>query len=167
MIEFTTDFIVEKNKLESEGKWVHLVEVVINANTTGYFTSYTDTLTYSGTTYAVLPMRISEEEQTTDGSLPSINVDISNLGGTVFDAIKNNDMILNNVTLRLINTNYLTGGDESQINMQILGAAFSEEAARFNLGFGFNVSAEGPIGTYNRRDHPSIPFSFRNFAILS
>lgn len=164
---FTNSFIQEKNRLEGERAWTHLLEVVINVNTTGFFTTSPETITYSGTVYAPIPAQIGIEEQNADGSLPVMFVDVANLSGKVFRMMKDNDLSMNTVTIRLVNLAQLTGGDEATTVMQITGTAFSNEIARFNLSLNINFEAEGPVRTYNRRSFPGIPFSFRQFGLIS
>jgi hypothetical protein len=112
-------------------------------------------------------MRISAEEQSGDGSLPRMQIDVANPVGSVFKFARENNLVLRDVTIRLINTSLTSSGDDTRVKMQILGSAFVEEQATFTLGFKFNFDAEGPLRVYNRRDHPMIPVNFRNYAILS
>lgn len=163
---FSTDFIAEKNKLEGAGVWTHLVEVSINVNTTAYFTTHPETSVWNNTTYAPVPMRISAEEQNADGSLPQMTIDISNPAGMVYRAAKENDLSLRPVTIRLVNLNLTSSGDDARIRLKIIGSAFADNIGRFTLGFGFNFDVEGPKRVYNRRNHNCVPISFRNYAII-
>jgi len=130
-------------------------------------TTHPETLTWNGNTYIVVPMRISAEEQNADGSLPRMQIDVANPQGSVFKFARDNNLVLRDVTVRLINTSLTTSGNDTRVKMQILGSAFADESASFTLGFNFNFDAEGPLRIYNRRDHPMIPINFRNYAILS
>lgn len=166
MRQFSTAFIAEKNKLEGAGVWTHLAEIQFNANTTVFFASHPETVTWNSNVYMPVPMRISAEEQSADGSLPQVTVDVSNPAGAIYTAAKNNDLTLKTTTLRLVNLNLPSSGDDARVTMKIIGTVFAEEVARFVLGFGFNFEVEGPKRTYNRRDHPSIPIAFRNYAVI-
>lgn len=152
--------------MEQGRPWAHLVELVVNANTTAYLTSHPETLSYNDQTYMPFPMLIGEEQQTSDGELPRMFVDVWNIGGEVFRFAKDNDLSLNDCTIRLINTTLTTSGQDDRIKLQILGAAFVDEIGRFSLGYRFNYEAEGPGPTWNRRDYPSIPFNFKNYGIV-
>jgi hypothetical protein len=166
MREFSSAFIAEKNKRQGGGAWAHLVEVELNVNTTAYFVSNTDTATWNSNVYIPLPMRISAEEQTGDGSLPQMTIDVSNPGGLIYKAAKDNDLSLKQVTIRLVNLNLTSSGDDARVQMKILGTTFAEEIGRFTLGFGFNYDADGPKRVYNRIDHNCIPVAMRQYAII-
>ncbi len=166
MRSFTTDFIAEKNKLEGARPWAQLVEITINPSTKAFFTSHPETLTFSGNTWAVLPMQIGAEEQLGDRSLPKLSIGVSNFAGQAFRFAKENDLSTNQVVVYVVNTGLLDAGGAATIKMRILGFAFAKESARFDLGLPFDFNSEGPPQVYNRRDHPSIPFSFINYAVI-
>lgn len=166
MRSFTTNFINEKNKLEGGRAWAHLVEITVNVNTKAFFTSSPETLTFSGNVWAPLPIQIGAEEQTSDVSLPRVNIGVSNFGGQAFRFAKDNDLSTNEVTIYVVNTNLLTGGNAAVLKMRIVGFTFAAEAARFELGLPFDFNTEGPQGVYNRRSFPTIPFNFSQYAIL-
>ena len=155
-----------KNSLEGERAWAHLVELVVNANTTAYMTSHPETVTHNGRTYAPVPMAIGPMESHATGQLPTMTVDVWNFQGYAFQYAKDNDLTLNDVTIRVVNLSLTTSGAEDSIKLQILGSAFTEEVGRFVLGHDFNYDAEGPRRTWNRRDFPSIPFNFRQYGIF-
>lgn len=167
MRQLSSAYITEKNRLEGKNAWAHLVEVTLNVNTTAYMTTHAETLVWNSRTYAPVPMRIGAEEQSSDGSLPSIRIDVANPGGSAFKFAKENNLVLKDVTIRLINVVLTSSGDDTRCTMQILGSAFVDEAAAFTLGFRFNFDAEGPLRVYNRRDHPMLPANFRNYAVLA
>lgn len=155
-----------KNSLQGDRAWAHLVEITVNANTVAFFTSHAETVTHNGQTYAPVPMVIGPIEQQATGQLPTMTVDVWNFRGQAFQFAKDNDLSLNDVVVRIVNLSLTTSGAEDSIRLQILGSAFTEEVGRFTLGHDFNYDAEGPRRTYNRRDFPSIPYNFRQFAIL-
>lgn len=167
MRQLSSQYIAEKNKLEGGTPWAHLVELSINVNTTAYLTSHAETLTWNNNIYMPIGMQISAEEQSADGSLPRMQIDVANPVGSVYKIARDNNLVLRDVTIRLINTMLTSSGDDTRVKMQILGSAFAEEIAVFTLGFKFNFDAEGPLRVYNRRDHPSMPINFRHYAILS
>ena len=106
------------------------------------------------------------QESTAGGELPRLDVAVWNFQGMVFKFAKDNDLSLNDVTIRTVNTLLTTSGAEDSIKLQILGSVFSDEIGLFNLGYNFNYDVEGPRRTWNRKDFPSIPFNFRQFAII-
>ena len=111
-------------------------------------------------------MRVGEEEINAEGELPRLFVDVSNPGGAVFQFAKDNDLSLNDVTIRLINTSIVTSGSDARAKFKILGMAFNNEVARFTLSLGVNPDAEGPVRTYDRSSFPSIPIGFRNYSVI-
>jgi len=79
---------------------------------------------------------------------------------------KDNDLSLNDVTVRLVNPVLTSSGQEDFVKMQVQTVVFTDEVARFNLGFSFTYDAEGPRRTYNRRDFPSMPFNASKFLVF-
>ena len=154
-----------KNQLE-DTTWCHCVDLTINVNTTAHFTNLPDTFTYAGVTYAPVPFLVGAVDQTADGQLPSLSVDVSNFQGMALRFAKDNDLSLNDVTVRLVNPTLTVSGADDFVRMQILSAVFADEAARFNLGFNFNYDADGPRRTYNRRDFPNMPFNASKFFVF-
>ena len=136
---------------------MHLVEIEINASSTAFFTSHPDTLTWNNQVYAPVPMRIGEEEIASDMSLPRLYVDVSNYAGQAYQFAKDNDLSLNDVTIRLVNLSLTSSGEDVRVKLQIIGSAFSNDAGRFSLGFGFSFDVDGPRRTFNTRDFPSMP----------
>jgi len=136
---------------------MHLVEIEINASSTAFFTSHPDTLTWNNQVYAPVPMRIGEEEIASDMSLPRLYVDVSNYAGQAYQFAKDNDLSLNDVTIRLVNLSLTSSGEDARVKLQIIGSAFSNDAGRFSLGFGFSFDVDGPRRTFNTRDFPSMP----------
>lgn len=165
MKTFTTSFIAAKNALEGQ-VWCDLIDLVINVNTTAYFTSHPETLAYNGVTYMPVPMLVSMPEQGLAGDLPQMTVDVSNLGGMALKFAKSNNLVLNDATIRLVNISLTSSGQEDMIRLQVLGAIFANEYARFTLGYNFNYDVEGPRLTYNRRDFPTMPFNNNKFFIF-
>ena len=111
-------------------------------------------------------MRIGPEEVRADMSMPRMSIDVSNYGGQAYRFAKDNDLSLNDVTIRLVNLALTTSGNDARTTMQILGAAFEGDAGRFELGLAFTHDMEGPRRTWNRRDHPEIPFTFDRWVIV-
>ena len=166
MKTFTTSFIAAKNALEGQ-VWCDLVDLMITPTSTAYFTSHPETLVYNTQTYMPVPMVVTVPEQAAAGELPQMTVDVANFGGMALRFAKDNNLALNDVTVRLINISLTNSGQEDLVRLQILGAIFSNEMARFVLGHNFNYDVEGPRLTYNRRDFPTMPFNASKFFIFS
>ncbi len=145
--------------------WYHLVELVINPSTTAFMTTFVETVTWNNQTYAPVPMSISPEQQGAEGELPSVYIDVANYGGQAFRFARDNDLTLNDVTIRLVNATATSSGDDSRLKMQILGATFTKDVARFNLSLNFTYDAEGPKRIFDRRSFP-IPFAQGSWVIL-
>jgi hypothetical protein len=142
------------------------VDLEVSANSMARFTSSPETVTWNATVYAPVPMRFSSEETLADGTLPGLTIDVANIGGNVMRYVKDNDLSFNNVTIRLVEGSLVSSGDDIRTTLQILGATFANEGARFSLGLGFTYDSEGPLRTYNRVEYPSIPISFSKFALI-
>jgi len=99
--------------------------------------------------------------------MPRLAIDVSNFGGQAYRFAKDNDLSLNNVTIRLVNLALPSSGDDARITLQILGSAFEGDAGRFDLGLAFTHDMEGPRRTYNRRDFPEIPYTFNRWHVIN
>lgn len=166
MRTLTSSFIILKNRTEGERPWAHLVEIEINANTTAFFTSHPETVTWNSQNYMPVPMRIGTEEQGTDGELPRLTVDVSNFQGMAYRFAKDNDLSLNDVVIRRVNVSLTSSGDQDFQRYQILGTVFSNGIGQFMLGPQMNYDSMGPRNTWNRRQHPGIPFNLRKFGFF-
>ena len=165
--EFTSLFLAEKNKLETLGEWGVLVDLEVNASSTAYMTTLADTFTWAGRVYRPIPMQIGTEQIASDGSLPSMTVDCSNLAGEAFKFAKDNDLSLKDVILRSINTTLTSSGMDARLKLQVVGMTFNEEVARFNLALPINTDISGPKRVYDRSTFKSIPFGFKNYALIT
>jgi hypothetical protein len=166
MKTYSTSFIALKNSLEGQ-VWCDLIDLQINPNTTAFFTSHPDTIDFNGQTYMPIPMRVDVPEVNASGELPQMTVDVSNFKGMALRFARDNDLALNNTTVRLVNVQLTTSGAEDFVQLQILAAIFANETARFVLGYNFNYDVEGPRATWNRRDYPAIPFNPSKFFIFA
>ena len=166
MKTFVSSFVKAKNQLEGTDAWAHLVEIVVNANTTARFTSHAETVTWNSNVYQPVPLSIGEEEQVAGNQLPSLQVSVANFQGMAYRFAKDNDLALQDVTIRLVNTTLTASGADDSIRMQILGSVFAGEVAVFHLGFNHNYDSQGPRRTYNRTSFPTIPFNLRQWAII-
>ena len=110
-----------------------------------------------------MPFVVGEEEQSGEGQLAQMTVGVSNFQGMALRFAKDNDLSLNDVTIRLINTTLTVSGQDDNVKLQILSAVYTNEVAKFELGFNFNYDVDGPRQTWNRRDFPSIPFNVGKF----
>ncbi len=167
MRELTTAYIAEKNRLETRGAWCILVELEVNPSSTAYFTSHADTFTWNTRVYRPIPMQIGTETVAADASLPSLTVDCSNVGGDAFKFAKDNDLSLNDVMLRLVNTTLTASGTDTRCKLEVVGMTFNDEVARFNLALPINTEISGPKRVYDRSTFKSIPFGYKGYAIIS
>lgn len=113
-----------------------------------------------------MPFLVGVIEQTADGQLPQLSIDVSNFQGLALKFAKDNDLSLNDVTVRLVNPTLTVSGADDFVRMQIQTAVFAEEVARFNLGFNFSWDAEGPRKSYNRKEFPNIPYNASKFLVF-
>ena len=165
MRTFTTEFVQAKNEQDGRRAWLHLLDLSLPTGAVARFTSHPETITYAGNIYAPIPMVLSEETQDSDGTLPRQTVTTANFADLAYDFVRNYDLSGQNVTLRFINTDSASG-DEVKVIYVVQSAIFQREAAQFQLGYPFDMDADGPRRTYNRRDFPGIPFNHRAYALI-
>ena len=97
--------------------------------------------------------------------MPTVQVTVSNYAGIAYRFLKENDLTLQQVTIRTIHTTS-SSGDESKSRFWIRGVTFAQDVAAFELGFPFSLESEGPRRIYNRRDFPGIPFNLRAYSFI-
>jgi len=165
MRDFSSRFVAWKNSQEIEGGWCQLIDLTLPGSMV-YLTSNPETITYMGNIYCPFPISIDEERTSGDGQLPSIGLRTSNYGGLAYKFVKENDLTLQEVTIRLINT-LSSSGDEYKARYWIRSVVFANEIASFELGFPFSYEEEGPRRTWNRRDHPGIPLNLRAYSFIA
>lgn len=159
--------IAAKNAAEQGEPWAVLVELEVNTNSTSFMTTHPETVTWNSQIYNPVPIRIGMEEITADGSLPRMTLDVANRGGEAFRFAKDNDLSLNEVTLRLVNLANVSSGSDARAKLQIKGALFADEVARFNLELPVNTETEGPKRIFDRATFKCIPFSFKNYSVIA
>ena len=113
-----------------------------------------------------VPMLIGEQEQSAGGELSQMVIDVANYQGMAFRFAKDNDLTLNNATIRFVNVSLTNSGAEEFITLQVLGSVFAGEIGRFMLGYNFNYDAQGPRRTWDRNQFPSLPYAMRQFAVV-
>jgi hypothetical protein len=160
----TSSLIAAKNVADGRTAWGHLIDIFL-PNSVARFTSFVETMTYAGNVYMPVPLKVSDEEQASDGSLPQMGVTVANLGGLAYKFATEQDLTGRNVTIRVINTES-SSGDETKITLQVKGALFADDYGTFELGFPFSLEAEGPTRTYSRRAFPGLPFQHTNYFII-
>jgi hypothetical protein len=164
MRTFTTSYIALLNQLEGQ-TWAFTLDLTVNVNSVAYFTSHPETLSSAGNIYRPVPFVLGSDDQPSGGELPQLIVGVSNYDGQAFAFAKDNDLSLNDVTIRLVNVGFLTDSG-ALTKRQILSSVFDGETAQFTLGYNFNYDVEGPRRTFNRTDFPSIPYNTRQFAFI-
>src|SRR5215468_8466574 len=122
---------------------MHVLDITMPSTTPLRVTSYPDTVSYAGNLYAPFPLVVNEERVSGDNQLPTLSVAVSNYAGIAYRFLKENDLTHQQVTVRLIST-LSNSGDETKARFWIRGVTFAQEIENFDLGFSFNLEAEGP-----------------------
>jgi lambda family phage minor tail protein L len=125
----------EKNKLSSTNPWLMLFELTIGTGTIR-LVSNTEAITYQSNVYSPFPMQIQPPGQDMAGTIPQLNVVVSNVDRQIQGLIEPvNGAVDCDVVIKIVNAGYLSEDySEFESNFKILGTAANNDSVTFNLG---------------------------------
>lgn len=147
-------FITEKNKPQSAYPWVTLLDVQIDASTWIYLTNYDAIYEYfkqfhddwvgdrdkiifphsGGSAYEYFPFALDIVKESSTGRIDSLGVSVDNSDRQMEAFIHQNDLIGNEIILRVVNLNYMESADNQIVDyFKILGIT-SGRMVIFSLG---------------------------------
>lgn len=145
------DLITEKNKLQSLGSWIWLIEADIDGTNSINITPHDTSVTFDGKTYDPYPCGISAIEEDTEGNNQAVSLTVSNIDFLATSYINDGDIDGRSVWVRLVHEDYLS--DSSNVletEWQVQSVSYDQEAATFKLGMVNLISAEFPRERYFR-----------------
>ena len=175
MKSLPVNVILEKNKIASNSAWLVLLEIKLNntSNTTFRLVRNTEDITYDGEVYTAFPFELDTSSTDSDGSLPSIDLKVSNITHVLQPYLLDlRGGIGSTVTVRVVNSALLTE-DYSELEMEFLVTASHSErsSVTFRLGAANPLTQRFPlfryIGLHCRWRFGSVECGYTGFAIAT
>lgn len=127
--------ILEKNKVASQNPWLLLVDIDLNG-TVARIVNNNESVTFQGEVYTPLPFTIGVVQQGTDGKVPSVELQISNINKAILSYVEQyTGLVEATVVLYVVNAGYLTEDySEMTMHFSIMKTSVSAEWISFTLG---------------------------------
>jgi len=140
--------ISAKNKIDADGAWLALIDVVVSPTITHYICSNTEDIVFDGHTYRALPFEFDPQSSGTDGALPSINLKVTDVSGAIQnDFDEAGGCVGAEATIRIYNSAHPTANNEElSVTYSVIGA----KVGLSNKGT-FIVISLGPSSILRRR----------------
>jgi len=126
----------EKNRLSSTNPWLMLFELTISVGNVIRLVSNTEAITYGGNVYSPFPMQIKAPGQDMAGTIPQLNVVVSNVDRQIQTQIESiNGAVDKEVKITIVNAGYLSEDyAEFESQFKILGTVANNDVVSFTLG---------------------------------
>ena len=107
-LDISTNAVLEKNKITSDGVWLTLLKLEYEGETPGYSCLNNTEVTWNGNTYSPAIFNLSGISENKDGEIPSISLSIYDFQGTLLPLIEAyNGALGATVTIYLVHSKYL------------------------------------------------------------
>lgn len=138
------------------GVWLWLCEIVIPSETTQRFTDNTEDITYNGDDFTKMSMGIQEIDFDSEGTIPQMILQVSNVQRTMEDLINQTEGLLNStVKLVKVNNKFLDNQISAlEYNYDVLAADSDEENCTITLGVPNLLTQRFPLREYSSKRCP-------------
>ena len=100
---------LEKNRLDDSGVWLLLLELRFSSDTTIRICKNNENINWNGYEWVAFPFEIDNVQDTTKGSIPTVQLRVSNVDRIMQSYAEQYDgAIGSTVVLRIVNSNYLS-----------------------------------------------------------
>lgn len=161
---FSSEQLDSLNAQSKTGRFVQAIEFVRDPddpiNGRDYFVRNSRSIVFNNHVYQPLDMKWSGIKVGTGMELPSVQIDVSNLGGQVLHYIEDNDIEIeeNDVWLQIFHINKfgtVTLVDKMLFQLETIVADY-HTVARFNLGVNYSLNDPIPRDTLEKQEYPGI-----------
>ena len=131
---------LEKNKLCSDGAYLVLLELTIPALPEPILlVRNTEDITWRGKTWTAFPFELSDVKQTSDGEIPELNLQVSNVNRIMQSYVEQaHGGVDSSVRLYVINSNLLTDSNPLlEEFFSVTKVSCNEEYVSISLGVGY------------------------------
>ena len=130
------EIILEKNKISNTSPWLVLLDIILSVSVTLRLTSNISEVSFGGYTYYPFPMAIQHIGESIDGSIPEINIGVSNADRVVQGYIESlNGAVDCEVIMYIVHQANLTSDfSDLERHFKILSTVCTNEWVTFSLG---------------------------------
>lgn len=163
MKSFSSEVILELNRQTTTGRFVEAATFTRDQSTPtvkDYFVRNQRPISFKGNIYQPLDMAWAGVKVGSSMELPTNEVVISNLGGTVIDYLEDNNVTIegNDVVLQVLHIDKFQNillVDEMLFQVEFVVADY-HKSATFHLGVNYSLNDSVPRGTIETNEFPSI-----------
>jgi phage-related protein len=130
------EIILEKNKISNTSPWLVLLDIILSVSVTLRLTSNISEVSFGGNTYSPFPMAIQHVGESIDGSIPEINIGVSNADRVVQGYIEAlNGAVDCEVIIYIVHQGNLASDfSDLERHFKILSTVCTNEWVTFSLG---------------------------------
>ena len=140
----------QKNEQTTNGPWVLLLYITVGSDYIAV-TNNTRDVTFDSITYVPFPFAMGDWSQSTEGSLPELDLTVSNYSRDVHTLLESSSLVGKTVTLRRVNLNHLDDSSYCDASVLYIKSAVEKgEAVTFRLGVGDWFNQPFPRRTFSR-----------------
>ena len=152
------ELIIEKNKLDSSGLFLELIDITLSeAGTTLRLVNNNEDVVWNSNTWSRSNFKPGGFTESNDGGIESVNIKISNIlehsgktmQGHIEDATINN-LIGDSVNYYLVHSQHLDKGAAISLNFEIQNIPVNQEWCIFKLGLENFYYRRFPLNVYRR-----------------
>jgi len=163
----SSDYIARLNARHAGGVFFKAAVIVVDGSTTLYVADINESITFDGHAYERLAMRWEGNAQTSQGSLPTVSVTVSNVTGRVGTYLEQQILIGCDVTLQLLHLDLLaTVTDQDAVKLQVMAVQWNRQQAVFTLGVNLALQEMLPRFVITAAEFPGVPDSLRRGSVL-
>jgi lambda family phage minor tail protein L len=136
MKQLPTALVREKNKLATSGSWILLLDIKLSADTTLYFCSNNEDVTFEGRLYYAFPFFLEPTKLTSKGEIPTITLRVCNVTQIIHSYLEELDGAVGaEVMIRTVSSTCL---DEDYADLEMMFSVLATQAdaewVSFTLG---------------------------------
>lgn len=137
---------------ETDEPWLILFEIAISGTDYYRLVKYTQPVTWAGKTFNPFPVDLGEFKTDADGTLPSVQITVSNITREVEQAMDDNDGLADKtVTIYIVHKDFLDDPRMAAVYRAKIGSSsYDSRAAVFSLVFPGLMNAPHPPSRYSR-----------------
>jgi phage-related protein len=153
MLSIPAELIAKKNALYQSGAVIELLEIQISESAqTLRLTSNDEDVEWSGYTWTRFPFRGGEVSESSDGDLPRLDVQVSNVSRVMQGYIEQteNGLVGDTVIYRLVHSNHLDQDPYLTETFEIVGTRCDVVWVTFTLGAENFLFRRFPLNTFKR-----------------
>lgn len=136
-ISISSNAVIEKNKLTSNNTWLILLKIEYGNETPGYLCLNNEEVTWDGNTWTPALFSLGDIEETKEGEIPSIPLNVIDINRTLIPYIDQYDGGVGaTVTIYIVNSGYLNNNTpEEKYETEVIDVNVDSNAKiTFKLG---------------------------------